>query len=78
MKSMKRMGVVALAVGLMALFAGEASAQAPTVTFSVNGTSVSSIGTRPAARGWAEEAATLDPVRSHPRPSDSNFPGVPR
>jgi redox-sensing transcriptional repressor len=43
-----------------------------------NGTSVSSIGTRPAARGWAEEAATLDPVRSHPRPSDSNYPGVPR
>jgi redox-sensing transcriptional repressor len=43
-----------------------------------NGASVSSIGTRPAARGWAEEAATLDPVRSHPRPSDSNYPGVPR
>ena len=43
-----------------------------------NGASVSSIGTRPAARGWAEEAATLNPVRSQPRPSDSNYPGVPR
>jgi redox-sensing transcriptional repressor len=43
-----------------------------------NGAGVSSNGTRPAARGWVEEAAILDPVRSHPRPSDSNYPGVPR
>lgn len=43
-----------------------------------NGANVSPIGTRPAAGGWAEEAATLDPVRSHPHPSDPNYPGVPR
>ena len=40
MKSIKTTGMVAMAFGLVALFAGEASAQAPTVTFTVNGTSV--------------------------------------
>jgi hypothetical protein len=40
MKSIKTTGMVAMAFGLVALFAGEARAQAPTVTFTVTGTSV--------------------------------------